>query len=224
MTFLPRFARVAFWLPSLLLLAPAASAAAPDPESTTPLSYEFIAWSEDSSQFLVKVSASNMTGTIFQVRVTATGEIFKPNGKKPAQELAPDKDAEVKALAKIKKLYKMTQPAVEDASNPKKKDIMLFTGQKGSKLVIMGMRGERASKYDTIDIMVDKHGGVAKASQKQLVWDADGSHLAIVYREKLDNKDTPFEGDFIYVGDFKPSKVKAPASDDDGGGGKNDDE
>lgn len=220
MTFM-RLARVAFWLPSMLLVSPIAEAAAPDPEQTRPQSYEFIAWSEDSSQFLIKVTDPNMTGCIFQVRNTETGEIVKV-GKKNAQELAPDKDAEVKARAKIIKAYKMTQAGIEDSSHPKKKDIMLFTGQKGDRLVIMGMRGERASKYDTIDVMKDKRGTVAKATQKQLVWDADGSHLAIIYREKLDDKDTPFEGDFIYVAPFKESRVKkaAPVEDEE----KNDDE
>ena len=216
-----RLARVAFWLSSVVLASSAAVAAAPDPETTRPQSYEFIAWSEDSSQFLIKINDPNMTGCIFQVRDTETGAIVK-NGKKNAQEIAPDKEAEVKARAKIIKAYKMTQAPVDDASHPKKKDIMLFMGQKGERLVIMGMRGERASKYDTIDVMKDKQGVAAKANQKQLVWDADGSHLAIIYRAKLDNKDTPFEGDFIYVAPFKESKVKkaAPAED----GEKNDDE
>ncbi len=100
------------------------------------------------------------------------------------------------------------QEGVAEANHPTKKDIMLMTGQKGDELVIMGMRGERATRYDTIDLMQDKNKVIAKASQKTLVWDNDGKNFILVYNQKLESKDTPFDGDFFQVFQFKSFKVK----------------
>lgn len=201
-----------------LVAAPARAADAPDVATLRPQNFEFIAWSTDSSLVLLKLNDPN-AGLIFQVRDAETGEIFKI-GTKPAVFPSPhaaNSDEERKFIKQIVngqkvkvdgKPVKFDQPGVAEATHPVKTDIMLMVGQKGDKLLIMGMRGERVTKYDSIDLLKDKKGVVAKASQKALVWDAEGKNFCLIYRQELKSEDTPFEGDFFVVSKFKPYKVK----------------
>ncbi len=201
-----------------LVAAPARAADAPDVATLRPQNFEFIAWSTDSSLVLLKLNDPN-AGLIFQVRDAETGEIFKM-GTKPAVFPSPhaaNSDEERKFIKQIVngqkvkvdgKPVKFDQPGVAEATHPVKTDIMLMVGQKGDKLLIMGMRGERVTKYDSIDLLKDKKGVVAKASQKALVWDAEGKNFCLIYRQELKSEDTPFEGDFFVVSKFKPYKVK----------------
>jgi len=194
-------------------LGSAALAGAPDPSSLRPQEYEIVAWSADSEQFLVKVKDAN-AGTLFQVRDTKTTDIVK-KGTKPLVFPSPSIDDEPKLIKKLIKQNAMEQPIVDGATHPKKSDIMLVTAQKADKFLIMGLRGDKASKYDSIDVIKDKAGKIAKVNQKQLVWDADGKNFILVYHVKLEGSDTPFEGDFIAAYKFKAYKVKGG---DEGGG------
>lgn len=199
-----------------LLTSASASAETPDPASLRPAEYEVMAWSEDSEQFLVKVKDPN-AGAMFQVWDTKTAQLVK-KGNKGLVFPSPSIDDEPKLLKKIIKQNAMTQEVIDSATHPKKSDVMLMTAQKGDQLVIMGVRGDKASKYDSIDIVKDKAGKFAKVNQKQLVWDKDGKHFILVYHAKLTDSDTPFEGDFIATYKFKSSKVKGSSSEGDGGG------
>lgn len=199
----------------LALAGSSALAGSPDPTTLRPADFEIIAWSADSEQFLVKVKDPN-AGILFQVRETKSNDIVK-KGSKAQVFPSPSIDDEPKLIKKIIKQNELVQPVVDGGAHPKKSDIMLMTAQKGDKFYIMGVRGERASKYDTIDVVKDKAGNIAKVNQKQLVWDADGKNFILVYHVKLENSDTPFEGDIIASYKFKAYKVKG-GSDDEGGG------
>lgn len=209
--------RLALTLASLFVLTASASAKGPDPANTPSVKMEFIAWSSDSAYVLLKIQDPNRPGFMFQVR-DVKGNVLQM-GKKPAvfpSEHPPMSDEEKKFIkgimnGKVKvdgQPIKFDQLGVAEASHPTKTDIMLMTGQKDDKLVIMGMRGERATRYDTIDLMEDKNKVVARASQKALVWDQDGKNFILVYNQKLESKDTPFDGDFFQVFQFKSYKVK----------------
>ncbi|HRE91686.1 MAG TPA: hypothetical protein PK095_21390 [Myxococcota bacterium] len=213
--------QLALALASLCLLGSSASADAPDPANTAAIKIEFIAWSSDSGHVLLKIQDPNRPGFLFQVR-DVKGEVVKM-GKKSAvfpSEFPPMSDEEKKFIkgimnGKVKvdgQPVKFDQLGIAEAAHPTKTDIMLMTGQKGDELVIMGMRGERATRYDRIDVMKDKKGVVAKATQKQLVWDQDGKNFILVYNQKLESKDTPFDGDFFQVFQFKSYKVKGANS------------
>jgi len=207
------------------LFSSPALAAPPDVTSLRPVNYEFVAWSTDSAYILFKLQDPNIPGLIFQVRVAETGEILSMGSKKavfPSQS-APGSDEEKKFVkqiltgTKVKvngEAVKFDQAGVSDSTHPTKSDIMLLTGQKGDKFVIMGVRGERSSRYDSFDLLKDKTGAVAKAYQKALVWDNDGKNFVLIYHQNLDSKDTPFEGDFFSIQKFKSSKVKSASTEE----------
>lgn len=207
------------------LTATPALADAPDPTTLRPANYEFVAWSSDSELILLKVQDVN-AGLLFQVREADSGEIFKM-GNKPAVFPSPhaansdEERAFIKQIVTGRKVkrdgqaVKFDQPGKAEAVHPEKTDIMLMVGQRGDQLLIMGMRGERVTKYDSIDLLKDKKGIVAKASQKALVWDNEGKKFCLIYRQELDSPDTPFIGDFFVVSKFKPYKVKGAGEKDE---------
>jgi len=197
------------------LASSAAQADAPDVSTLRPAEYEIIAWSEDSEQFLVKVKDPN-AGTLFQVRETKSDEIVR-KGSKALVFPSPSIDDEPKLIKKIIAQNGLKQPIVDSAIHPKKSDIALMSYQKGDKFYVMGLKGDRASKVETIDVIKDK-ANIAKISQKQLVWDQDGKNFIIVYHAKLEGGEFPFEGDFIKAFKFKAYKVKGSGGDDEGGG------
>lgn len=215
---------LAFVSPALVTVA---HAAPPDVATLRATSYEFVAWSTDSTLILLKLQ-DPQAGVIFQVRDAKTGDIFKM-GNKPAvfpSQNAPNSDEERKFIKQIvngQKVkvdgqpVKFDQAGVAEATHPVKTDIMLMLGQKGDKLVVMGIRGDKASKYHAFDLLKDKKGVVAKASQKALIWDNDGKNVCIIYNQKLESADTPFDGDFFEVLPFKSYKVKGGGDDKEGG-------
>ena len=83
------------------------------------------------------------------------------------------------------------------------------------KRIVAILREGRATEYDKIDVLKDKKGVVAKASQKALVWDNEGKNFLLIYSQNLDSKDTPFKGDFFTVYKFKSFKVKGPKDKDE---------
>lgn len=217
--------QLALALASLCFIGSSASADAPDPANTAAIKIEFIAWSSDSAHVLLKIQDPNRPGFLFQVR-DVEGKVVKMGNKSAVfpSEHPPMSDEEKKFIkgimnGKVKvdgQPVKFDQLGVAEAAHPTRSDIMLMTGQKGDELVIMGMRGERATRYDRIDVMKDKKGVVAKATQKQLVWDTDGKNFILVYNQKLESKDTPFDGDFFQVFPFKSYKVKGANSEEGG--------
>jgi hypothetical protein len=189
------------------LLVGSAHAKGPNPQETRQEDIEFIAWAEDSSSYMLKVKNANNPATIFQIRDTETGEIIK-KGRKPAVEIANGQEEEMKVEKKMRKAWNMTQDPYTEAVHPRRENIMVMTGQKKDKFVVMGVNGERATPYEKIDVMRDGKENLARTFQKQLVWDQDGRYLAIVYRTEL-KSDPAFEGDLIYVTRFRTTRVKS---------------
>ncbi|TNF23623.1 MAG: hypothetical protein EP329_26985 [Deltaproteobacteria bacterium] len=169
---------------------------------------EFLAFNEDSDEYLVKV-IDEQIGTVLQVRSTKDNELVKAY---PYQL-----DAEERTIKRVRKKHNLTQDPHEDPANPKKKTLTLLLGQKDDKLVIYVMKGDRIKKYDEIDVLKDKDGNVAKASMKQLVWDQRGKNVVIIFHQKFPG-DHAWQSDFVYSFKFKSYKAKfddGDASDDE---------
>ncbi len=207
-------------------LAQASHAAPPDVSTLRATDMEFVAWSTDSSLILLKLNDPN-SGIMFQVRETKTGEVLRVNNKPmvfPSTDpVGSDEEKKfIKQLLTGKKVkvdgqpVLFDQPGVAEAAHPTKEGVALMTGQKKDKFLIVGLRGERASLYRAIDVIKDKLGVAAKATQKALVWDAKGKNFALVYRQKLESVETPFEGDFLHVEKFSSSKVKGADESEEG--------
>jgi hypothetical protein len=203
-----------------------AHAAPPDVSTLRPFDLEFVAWSTDSSLILVKMTDPN-SGVLYQVREAKTGEVLRVKDKPmvfPSQE-APGSDEEKKFIKQLMTGKKVKvdgapvvfdQVGVAEGAHPTKEGLALMTLQKKERFIIIGVRGEKASAYRVLDVIKDKRGIVAKANQKALVWDAKGKNFCLIYRQKLESEDTPFEGDFIHVEKFVSSRVKG-AEESEGG-------
>lgn len=212
-------------LSALACLGSSAFAKAPNPNETRPLQFEFVAWSTDSQYVLVKVTDANMPTPVFQVR-DAKGELVKM-GKKAAafpSQHAPRSEAEEKFVKQLRSGQKIkidNQPVVFDqdgvfeAMHPRRNDVMLMTGQKKDKLVIMGLRDGAASEYDAIELMTDGKKNYAKASTKTFAWDQSGKHFVLIYNQKLATPDAHFDGDFIQITPFRSYKVQGSGSDEE---------
>lgn len=201
---------------ALLYLNPA-FARGPDLELMRETRFEFVAWSTDSSLILLKMD-DPQAGTLYQVRDAKTGQVFRM-GKTAATfpvNFAPNSKQElafVRQLTNGRKVkrdgkgVKFDQKGVAEANNPRRDEIMLLTGQRGSKLLVMGIRGERATRYHSFDLLKADDGTIAEASQKALVWDDSGKNVIIIYNQKLQTPDFAFDGDFFEVLPFKSYKV-----------------
>lgn len=165
---------------------------------------EFLAFNEDSTEYLVKV-LDEQIGNALQVRSTKDNELIKAYPFQP--------DDEERTIKRVRKKHSLTQDPHEDPANPKKKALTLLLGQKGDKLVVYVMKGDRIKQYDEIDVLKDKDGNVAKAAMKQLVWDQRGKNVVIVYHQKFDG-DHPWQSDFVYSFKFKSYKAKFGDADD----------
>ena len=169
---------------------------------------EFLAFNDDSSEYLVKVIDENV-GTVLQVRSTKDNTLVKAY---PYQL-----EDEEKTIKRTRKKHNLTQDPVEDPANPKKKTLTLLLGQKDDKLIVYVMKGDKIKKYDAIDVLKDKDGVTAAATMKQLVWDQQGKNVVIIYHQKFPG-DNGFQSDFVYSFKFKAYKANFGDSDDSGGG------
>lgn len=165
---------------------------------------EFLAFNEDSDEYLVKVIDENV-GTVLQVRSTKDNELVKAY-----PYMLDDED---KTIKRVRKKHNLSQDPVEDPANPKKKKLTLLLGQKDDKLIIYVMKGDRIQKYDDIPILKDKDGNLAMATMKQLVWDQRGKNVVIIYHQKFAG-DNGFQSDFVYSFKFKSYKAKFGDADD----------
>jgi len=159
---------------------------------------EFLAFNEDSDEYLVKVQDEQI-GNALQVRSTRNNELIKAYPYQP--------DDEDRTIKRVRRKHDLTQDPHEDPANPKKDELTLLLGQKGDKLIIYVMKGDRIQQYDEIDVLKDKDGNVAKAAMKQLVWDQRGKNVVIIYHQKFPG-DHPWQSDFVYSFKFKSYKAK----------------
>lgn len=188
-------------------LAPSVAAARPaksDLMDIRKVQLEFLAFNEDSDEYLVKVIDENV-GTVLQVRSTKDNELVKAY-----PYMVDDED---KTIKRVRKKHKLSQDPVEDPANPKKKALTLLLGQKDDKLVIYVMKGDRIQKYDDIPVLKDKDGNLAKATMKQLVWDQRGKNVVIIYHQKFPGE-YGFQSDFVFSFKFKSYKAKFGDADD----------
>lgn len=174
-----------------------ALAAAPSKDDIRRVQLEFLAFNEDSSEYLVKVTDVEI-GTVLQVRSTKDNALVK------AYPYVLDE--EEKTIKKVRKKHAMTQDPVEDPANPKKKQLTLLLGQKGDKLVLYVMKGDRIKKYDEIEVLKEKDGTTATATMKQLAWDQRGKNVVLIYHQKMPG-DHGFQSDFVYSFKFKSYKA-----------------
>ncbi len=165
---------------------------------------EFLAFNEDSDEYLVKVIDENV-GTVLQVRSTKDNELVKAY-----PYMLDDED---KTIRRVRKKHNLSQDPVEDPANPKKKALTLLLGQKDDKLIIYVMKGDRIQKYDDIPVLKDNDGNLAKATMKQLVWDQRGKNVVIIYHQKFPGEHG-FQSDFVYSFKFKSYKAKFGDADD----------
>jgi hypothetical protein len=108
----------------------------------------------------------------------------------------------------VRRAFGEIEPTADDATNPRS-DVMMLVGQKGDKLNIYMMRGDRIVQYDSIDVYKDpKSNELAKANQKQAVWDKDGRYAVIIYSQKLDQRFQPVDRDYVYAFRFFPARAK----------------
>jgi hypothetical protein len=183
------------------LSAPAAMAAQ---DEYRRIAIEFVMFSEDSTEYLIKVTDPN-AGTLFHVRNTKTNELVKGY---PFSE-----DNEKKILKKMARKHDMTQAPHEDAAHPRKDDVLLMGAQKGKKFNIYVMRDDRARRLNGVTVIKDKDENYAKANLKQLVYDQRGKYVVVVYHQKLPGE-FAFEGDFLHSFKLKSKDTRFKKSTD----------
>ena len=82
-----------------------------------------------------------------------------------------------------------------------------MTAQKGAKLTIFIMKGERVKTYGSVAVQKSQDGKkVATANASQLVWGPKGKHVVMVYHQKL-KKPFPWESDSVHAFKFKAYKA-----------------
>jgi hypothetical protein len=203
------------WFGALILFAvmsTSASAQGPDPKTTLQEEIEFLRWSADSDHYLLRVTNANLGGAaVLKIIITETGEVLH-QGKKPMVFVVNSKDEEDKMVKRLIKQHNLTQEPVVEAVHPRRDHIMVMTGQKKDKFLIIGLNEDRATRYESIDVMRDEKGKLSEVFQRQLVWDAEGRYLAVVYHTELKGESF-FSGDFVHVTRFRPGRIKAPGED-----------
>lgn len=171
--------------------------AADDIRDIRKVQLQFLAFNEDSSEYLVKVLDENI-GSVLQVRETRNNELVK------AYPFSADE--EDRTVKRIRARHKLTVDPHEDPANPRKEELTMLLGQKGDKLMIYIMKGEQIKTYDSIPLLTNKDGEVAKATMKQLVWDQDGKNVVIIYHQKFPGQHG-FASDFVHSFKFRSFKV-----------------
>ncbi len=182
---------------SLLLGLGSASASAP--AMTQRVTYEFVGFLDGGQQFVVKVRDENI-GTKYEVYKTKKLDLVKAYPYLEGEEK--------KVERKIARKHGDLEPPADDATNPKKK-VMMLVGQKKDKLNIYMMKGERIKKYDDIEVYQDEETNeVAAASAKQAVWSTNGKYAVVIYSVKLAQKFKTVDRDLLHAFKFKSYKVK----------------
>ncbi len=157
---------------------------------------EFVAFSENSQEYLVKVVDADI-GPVLQVRSTKKNKLIKA--------YPYDLEREKAMIKRIRRKHKLVQDPVDDATNPRKGYVMM-TRDMGDKLGIYMMRDEKIRLYDELELLKDDDDKPARANQKQLVWDQRGKYAVIIYSQKLEGA-YGFSGDFLHAFKFKSYKA-----------------
>lgn len=160
--------------------------------------FELLAFSEDGKLFVLKTSDDHERLS-FQVRDSRKGKIVDTAHFEEGDEK--------KAWRRIQRKHKLRADPSESAEN-ERLGVTLVTAQKGKKLRVYVMKGERVRSYSKVKLLPvpGDESKVASSNVKQLVWGPKGKHVIMIYHQKLK---TPhlWEGDFVYAMKFKAYKA-----------------
>ena len=177
------------------LLASEALAQADFPKSQQTM--EVVGFSEDGKFFALKTKDEEGRHA-YQVRSSRKGKIEKVYSFFDGEEK--------KTWRKVKRKHAIKAEPSQTPEN-KKLGITLVTAQKGAKLTIFIMKGERVKTYGSVAVQKSQDGKkVATANAAQLVWGPKGKHVVMVYHQKL-KKPFPWESDSVHAFKFKAYKA-----------------
>ena len=158
---------------------------------------EVVGFSEDGKAFALKTKDEEGRQS-FQVRSSRKGEIEKVYSYFEADEK--------KTWRRVRKKHSISADPSKTAEN-EKLGVTLVTAQKGDKLVIYVMKGERVKMYGSVPLQPSPEGKTsAVANVSQLVWCPKGKHVVMVYHEKL-TKPFPWASDSVHAFKFKAYKA-----------------
>ena len=113
---------------------------------------------------------------------------------------------EKKTWRRVRRKHDIKAEPSQTAENDKL-GITLLSAQKGDKLLIYVMKGERIKKYGSVPVQQSQDGkGSATANVSQLVWGPKGKHVVMVYHQKL-KKPFVWESDAVHAFKFKAYKA-----------------
>jgi hypothetical protein len=156
---------------------------------------EFIAFSEDSEKYLVKVVDANV-GTLLIIRETKTGNKIKQ------QQVT--KDEEPEAVKKLEKTYKLKDKGQQGNASPDGKYIIMGA-RKDDIFKVMVMKGEKITSFQKIELKKDGD-KVADGVLKSVIWSSDGNFIIIILHQKLASS-WGVDADFDYPFEFRKSSL-----------------
>ena len=158
---------------------------------------EVVGFSEDGKLFALKTKDEEGRHA-YQVRSSRKGKI--------EQVYSFFEGEEKKAWRKVKRKHGIKADPSDTAEN-EKLGITLVTAQKGEKLMLYVMKGERVKTYGSVPIQKAEDGKkAATANVSQLVWGPKGKHVVMVYHQKL-KKPFPWKSDAVHAFKFKAYKA-----------------
>ena len=158
---------------------------------------EVVGFSKDGKLFVLKTKDEEGRHA-YQVRSSRKGEIEKVYSFFEGDEK--------KTWRRVKRKHEISAEPSETAENTDL-GVTLVTAQKGEKLSIFVMKGERVKKYGSVPVQMSRDGKkAATANVSQLVWGPKGKHVVMVYHQKL-KKPFPWESDSVHAFKFKAYKA-----------------
>jgi hypothetical protein len=158
---------------------------------------EVVGFSSNGKLFAVKTKDDEGRHA-YQVRTSRKGEIEKVYSFFEGEEK--------KTWRRVKRVHEITMEPSDSPEN-EKLGVTLVTAQKGDKLVVFVMKGEKVKRYGAVSLQKARDGkSVATANVGQLVWGPKGKHVVMIYHQKL-KKPQPWESDFVHAFKLKRYKV-----------------
>jgi hypothetical protein len=158
---------------------------------------EVVGFSANGKVFAVKTKDDEGRHA-YQVRTSKKGEIEKVYSFFEGEEK--------KTWRRVKRAHEITAEPTESPEN-EKLGMTLVTAQKGDKLVVFVMKGEKVKRYGAVSLQKGRDGkSVATANVGQLVWGPKGKHVVMIYHQKF-KKPQPWESDAVHSFKFKRYKV-----------------
>jgi len=158
---------------------------------------EVVGFSKDGKLFVLKTKDEEGRHA-YQVRSSRKGAIEKVYSFFEGDEK--------KTWRRIKRKHEISAQPSDTAENTDL-GITLVTAQKGDKLSIFVMKGERVRKYGSVPVQMSRDGKkAATANVSQLVWGPKGKYVVMVFHQKL-KKPFLWESDSVHAFKFKAYKA-----------------